>query len=356
MRSAGSTLLAKTLTLIDMSKRQAGCVAAAALLALAGGPAAAQQILRASPLGPPGHLLNSQVLRGWADAVNRATAGRVQVQILPQAVSPPTAVLAAVRSGQADVALLSNGASAEALPLNAMVEFAGQTPSAERSSVAYQRVLTRYPAMGDEFRDVEVLAVFTHGPGVLLLGERVAAPSSGDWPLTLHAGSQGAAAAGRALGAKVELAAGPAAKGLMSEGRADGTITALEALRGFGLAPLLKRVVTMEGGFYGAGFSLLANSARWQSLSAEDREAIRSVSGETLARLAGRAWDQADAQALQQAQAAQISVQPAPPAVTQRIQAASEARQREWITKLGILGTDGESALMEYREEATSTR
>lgn len=328
----------------------------AVVLVVAGSSATAQQVLRASPLGPPGHLLNSQVLRGWADAVNRATAGRVQVQILPQAVSPPTAVLAAVRSGQADVAIMSNGASAEALPLNAMVEFAGQTPSAERSSVAYQRVLNRYPAMGDEFKGVELLAVFTHGPGVLLLADKPWPPAADGTNLSLHAGSQGAAAAARALGAKVELAPGPAAKALMTDGKADGTITALETLQGFGLAPMLKRVVTMEGGFYGAGFSLLANSSRWQALSAADRAAIRSVSGEALARLAGRAWDQADAQALQQAQSAQIAVQPASPAIVQRIQAASEARQREWITKLGILGTDGENALAEYREEAAAAK
>lgn len=290
-------------------------------------------------------------MRSWAEAVATATAGRVKVELLPQAASPPTAVLAAVREGRADVSILSNGASETPLPLNALVEFAGQTPSAERASVAYQHVLTRFPALVDEFDGVEVLAVFTHGPGALLLAERDRAASGDLRGTTLLAAGAGAADAVRALGAKVQLAPAPAAKALLVERKVDGSVTAVETLDSFGLQPSIAEVDLMPGGFYSAGFSVLINRKRWESLSAEDRAAIRSVSGERLARLAGRAWDEADAAALQRARAAGVPVVTAPDALLRRVQAASDARRQAWLDGFGVEAIDARNASTEYRDE-----
>ena len=311
----------------------------------------ATQILRASPLGPPGHLLNRQVLRGWADAVRAATAGRVEIQVLPDAVAPPPKVLAAVRDGRADVAILSTGASETPLPLNGLVEFAGQTPNAERASIAYQRIVTRYPALGDEFEGVELLSVFTHGPGALLLAMRGRTATGQLQGTTLHAGSSGAANAVVALGAKPVMAPGPAAKGLLAEGKVDGTVTVVETLDGFGLAPNIAEVDVMPGGLYSAGFALVVNQKRWESISADDREAIRKVSGEVLAAQAGRAWDAADAQALRGARERGVPVVQTPEALQQRVRAASAAREQIWADGMGVFALDAKNALAEYREE-----
>jgi TRAP-type C4-dicarboxylate transport system substrate-binding protein len=311
----------------------------------------AQEVLRASPLGPPSHLLNSKVLKGWADAVAEATSGRVRVEILSQAVAPPLAVLAAVRAGKADVSIMSNGASRTPLPLNALVEFAGQTPNAECASVAYQRVVTRYPALADEFAGVEVLSVFTHGPGVLLLASRDAITAAGLPDVRLHAGGAGAANAVRSLGAEPIVAPGPGAKPLLAEGKVEGTVTSAEAIDGFGLMRDIKQVVTMPGGFYSAGFSLIVNRARWATLSPEDRAAITRISGETLARMAGRAWDTADSLSLREGRARDMTITEVPKALEQRILASSEAREKAWASAQGVLATDATNALAEYRDE-----
>ena len=316
--------------------------------------ALSQTVLKASPLGPPNHLLNAEVLRGWAEAVAQATQGRVRIEVLAQAVAPPPKVLGAVRNGAADVAILSTGASETPLPLNRLVEFAGQTVDAERASLAYQRVAARFPMVIDEFGGVDVLGVFTHGPGALLLSERGVALIETLPQATLHAGSNGAADVARALGAKVVRAPGPAAKGLLADGRVDGTITAIETLQGFDLLPHIRRVVVMPGGFYAAGFALIVNHDRWVALPAADRDAIVSVSGEAfdeaLARRAGQAWDRADAEAIRVARLQGVPVVEASPEMVKKIRSASLESENAWISGMGVLGTDARNALTEYRE------
>lgn len=338
----------------ESPSRVAALVLAAASALTVGVPlqAHAEDVLRASPLGPPGHLLNSEVLAGWAAAVGKATGGRVRVEILPRAVAPPPQLLGAIRDGAADVSIMSNGASATPLPLNGLVEFAGQTPSAERASVAYQHVVKRYPMLVDEFSGVEVLAVFTHGPGAMLLSEPGTAATGDLQAATLHAGGAGAAAAVRAVGAKVSMAPGPESKALLVERRVGGTITALETLDSFGLASNIKEIVLIPGGFYCAGFSLIANNARWAALAPDDRAAILGVSGEVLARSAGRAWDGADAEALRSAKAGGIAVVDAPAALVERVESASRAREQAWI---GAVPPEARNALAAYRDELRGT-
>lgn len=291
------------------------------------------------------------MLKGWAEAVDQATSGRVKVEILSQAVAPAPEVLDAIRAAKADVSVMSNGAHRTPLPLNALVEFAGQTSSAERSSVAYQHVFSRYPAMAEEFAGVEVLSVFTHGPGALLLSSRKTVDDTGLPKAELHAGSSGAADAVRALGANPTVAPGPGAKPLLAAGKVEGTVTSIEAIDGFGLAPQINQISMMRGGLYSAGFSLIFNKSRWDALKPEDRAAIMRISGESLARLAGRAWDAADTAAVDAARSRGVLISALPDAVEQRVRSDSSSRQKAWISAQGILSIDAKNALDEYRSE-----
>ncbi len=313
-------------------------------------PTAAEEVLRASPFGPPGHLLNRQVLASWAESVARATQGRVRVEILPQSVAPAPAIKSAIQRGLADVSLMSNGALTDAPALNALVEFAGQTPDAERASVAYQRIVQRYPAMVEEFEPLVLLGVFTHGPGVLMLNQP-APDARGMEKLTVHAGGAGAATAVRALGAQVLISPGPAARDLMEQGRAAGSMTPFDSYAGFDLARYVKAAVVMPGGFYNAGLSLVVNRERWDALPAADRAAIQGVSGEVLARAAGRAWDEGDARSRQRMQAEGVAVSGVDAGLSARLLAARTQQERAWIERRGVLAADAENALAEYREE-----
>lgn len=312
-----------------------------------------QTILKASPFGPPNHLLTKKILLGWAESVSLATEGRVRVELLPAAVAPPPAILNAVSSGAADVSLMSNGALTRKLPLNALVEFAGQTPSSEKASLAYQGIVQKYPALAGEFGDVQVLGVFTHGPGVLLLSRSGVAGQDDFSKLTINAGGAGGRAVAMDLGAKPVMSAHPPKPEVLAEGQADATVTTIDSYGSFNLAEAVKGVVTLPGGFYTAGFSMVANNAKWKSLEARDQAAIMKVSGPVLARLAGQAWDQGDAEATARIRSANVPVSELSPAQTARMAAAGEQRKKAWLDSLGSNAKDAEAALAEYRAEVS---
>ncbi len=326
---------------------------ALALAAAAWLPAfsAAQTVLRASPFGPPGHLLNKKILQGWAESVSLATDGRVKIEVLPGPVAAPPAILDAIKSGLADVSLLSNGALTTKLPLNSMVEFAGQTPNSETASLAYQGVVQRHPAFASEYGDVRLLGVFTHGPGVLLMSRSGAAGKNDFGALTINAGGAGGRAVAQDLGAKPVMSAHPPKPEVFAEGQADGTVTTIDSYSSFNIAELIKEVITMPNGFYTAGFALVANAARWNALEPRDQAAILKVSGVALARLAGKAWDAGDAEALQKVRGAGVPVSTLSPAQASRMAEAGERRKKAWLDSLGANAGDGAAAVSEYRAE-----
>lgn len=313
-----------------------------------------QTTLKASPFGPPNHLLTKKILLGWADSVNLATEGRVKVELLAAPVAAPPAILDAITAGAADVSLMSNGAITKKMPLNSMVEFAGQTPGSEKASVAYQQILQKYPAFAAEFGDVQVLGVFTHGPGVLLLSRSGLVGKDNFSALTINAGGAGGRAVALDLGAKPVMSAHPPKPEVLAEGQADGTITTIDSYGSFNLADAVKAVVTLPGGFYTAGFALVANNSKWETLEARDKAAILKVSGSTLARLAGQAWDQGDAQAKANILNAAVPVSQLSSPQVARMAAAGEQRKKVWLESLGSSAKNAEAALAEYRSEVSA--
>ena len=98
----------------------------------------------------------------------------------------------------------------------------------------------------------------------------------------------------RALGASAFVKPAPESYELLSSGVADGTFFPSESIISFKLGSVIKYATLFPGGFYSSAFGFFMNEDKWNKLSKEDQDAITSVSGEALARLAGKAWDAAD--------------------------------------------------------------
>ena len=80
----------------------------------------------------------------------------------------------------------------------------------------------------------------------------------------------------------------------MSGGVADGIQLPTESISFFKLDRIIKQGFIVDGGLYNVSMFVVINKRKWDSLDKIDQEAISSVSGEVLARLAGKAWDEAD--------------------------------------------------------------
>ena len=80
---------------------------------------------------------------------------------------------------------------------------------------------------------------------------------------------------------------------------ADGIQLPGESISFFKLDRIIKQGFIFDGGLYNVSMFLVINKKKWNKLSQEDKVAINSVSGEFLAKMAGKAWDKADAKGIE---------------------------------------------------------
>ena len=144
--------------------------AGGSLLALAAA-APAQTVLTASSWLAPTHTL-SETQKEWCAELEKKTTGKVKCNILPRAVSAPPGTFDAVRNGLADLSFTVQGYTPGRFVTTQMAEVAFLGNQSESTSVAFQRMYAKYPAIAAEHQGVKVLAVFTHGPGIVFNTKR----------------------------------------------------------------------------------------------------------------------------------------------------------------------------------------
>ena len=119
----------------------------------------------------------------------------------------------------------------------------------------------------------------------------------------------------------------------------------------FKLIPLIKHVTIVPEGLYNVSFVMLMNPAKWSQISEADRAAINKLSGEALARRAGKAWDATDAKSLKAMQEANIPIVTASPQFVAEIKSKTEGLEKTWIDKVKAKGVDGAAVLAALRSE-----
>ncbi|MGH6628385.1 MAG: TRAP transporter substrate-binding protein DctP, partial [Burkholderiales bacterium] len=115
---------------------------------------------------PPGHFLRAESAR-WAAEVEKATEGRVKVEIPAGSLAPPPQQLSAVKSGIADMAVMANVFLGRGAPLTQMSTMPFLVSDASAASVALWRVHEKHLAAKNEFKDVQLLSLFHFSPGYL---------------------------------------------------------------------------------------------------------------------------------------------------------------------------------------------
>lgn len=285
-------------------------IAFAAAAALFAGAAQAETKLTVANWLPPTHPLVSEVIVPMTEQIAEATGGEVVPEILPAPLGPPPAHYDFAVNGVADITFGVLGYSPGRFKTTNIAEIPFIGDSAEAVSVAYWRVWDEMLKDSGEFDDVKVLAVFTHGPGEIFLkdGDGSAVDMLSGTKLRVGGGIVHEVAT--TLGAvPVE---GPSSKAyeLLSQGVADGILFPYESVSFFNLIPQLTVGVSVPGGLYNTAFFIVMNKAKFESLPVDQQEAIDSVTGEALARMAGQMWDSADAAGLD-AMEGKIDVTPA---------------------------------------------
>lgn len=256
---------------------------------------AQETVLRLSNWLPASHPIVKDMVMPWAEQLKEATDGRVTVQILDAPLGPPPAHFDLAANGVADLTFSVHGYTPGRFSLTEIAELPFIGDSAETLSVAFQRLYESDLAAAGEHRSTKVIGVFTHGPGLLFTKGRPVTPLSSLSGAKIRIGNGVMGMLADDLGMVSIQAPSPQSYEILSSGVADGIFFPIESVPFFKIEALVDTALRAPGGLYNSSFFFVMNQAKYDSLSEEDRAAIDSISGETFSRMAGQAWDRADA-------------------------------------------------------------
>jgi TRAP-type transport system periplasmic protein len=324
-------------------------VVAGAVLALAH-PAAAQTTLTMSSWVSPQHHLTSTVLQGWAHEVEKATNGRVKLRMLPKHPSAPPGTFDAVRDGLVDLSYVTASYTPARHVLPLMAELPGSGDTSLVNSVAYSRIYWKHFHKVGEYRGVKLLGVFTHGPGQMFTKKPVAGIADVQG-LKIRTGGGVAEAVAKALGASAFVKPAPESYELLKSGVADGVFFPMESIISFKLDTVLEQATLFPGGMYSSAFGFFMNEDTWNKLPKQDQAAIEKISGEHIARLAGRSWDDADTRGFEVLKKSGVKIVHADAEFVAEVKKRSAAIVDDWIKQASAKGVDAARILAEFRDE-----
>jgi TRAP-type C4-dicarboxylate transport system substrate-binding protein len=322
-------------------------------LAIAG-EASAQKVLRVSTWLPSSHPIVADMIKPWAAEIERATTGRVRIQVMDAPLGPPPAQFDIVQTGQADIGYGVHGYTPGRFTLTKLAELPFLDNRAEALSVAYWRTHDRFLAKADEHKGVKLLSVFTHGPGHIFTTKWPIAGAADLRGLKIRVGGGVVNDVAKALGAVPLLEPSSKAYEILANGVADGIFFPHESVPFFKLDGVVKHGTIVPNGLYNTSFFLVMNQASFNGLSAEDQAALMSRSGEAFAKRAGATWDKADAAGLARMKSGGMDFQDLSPHALDAIRKTLAPIEMAIIAEVSAKGVDGKAGLELIRTEAAA--
>ncbi|MEJ8473178.1 TRAP transporter substrate-binding protein [Roseibium algae] len=321
----------------------------ATLLALGLTTTASQaETIRYAHFMPAQSWQQSIMFEAWADAVDEASGGELDVKIFPaQTLGKAPAGYDNAKNGVADIAWTVQGYTAGRFPLSQIMELPGLFKRAEVGSCAFQKLYDS-GALNEEYKDTHVLFVHTHGPGQLHMGDKPVKALSDLKGMKLR---RPTAVIGTLLGEldaePVGLPA-PAIYENLERGVIDGYMLTWESVEAFRLAELTK--YHTDFGFYSLAFVTTMNKRKYEGLSEKEKAAIDANSGMKWSLIAGKGYDEADAEAIKSLEASS-EIFEIPEAEMTEWQAAADRAKAIYLSELdgkGLPGTETYETIKGY--------
>lgn len=297
------------------------------------------------------HPVNTEIYIPWMEAIEKDSNGRIKFKRLPKAVASPPAHLAAVRTGQADVAFTVHGYSPKAFAAYLLAELPLIGDTAVGTSIALQRTHEKFLADKGFYKGVHVIGMNTHGPGLLhhrtkhilapddMAGQKIR--NGGPIPLKIVEAWGGVAIRQ------------PSTKSyeILSTGVADGITFPYESVTSFNITNLVPYSTYIPGGLYSSGHYLVMNAKKYARLSAEDKAIVDKHSGVAFARRAGEGWDRLNEKGRADAVAAGNKLIDAPEALVEAVRKLNETFEADYIAGANAAGVDGAEVLGYFKAE-----
>jgi TRAP-type transport system periplasmic protein len=334
-----------------ISKRQFIQAASAAGLAASGlAQAQTASTLRFHQMLPPQATIPARAIAPWIAKVEKESGGRLKIQQFNamQLGGTPAQLFDQARDGVADITWTVLGYTAGRFNRCEVFELPFMTSGAETSSRAFQEYVEKF-AM-EEFKDVKLICVHTHGAGLFHTKEPV--DSMDDLRgMKIRGGSRVISNMLTKLGATPVGMPVPAVTDALSKGTIQGTTIPWEVAPSLKVQELVKNHTTFAGkqGLYTQTFAVSMNKAAYDKLPADLKKVIDDNSGMAAATMFGKAMDEGDKIGFDIAKKAGNRIIALDIAETQRWKRTASTVETDWIKEMQGKGLDGAKLIAEAR-------
>src|SRR5918996_1786967 len=289
---------------------------------------------------PARHVQHRLMLEPFKKELEEKSKGRIKVTIHPGgALAPAPAHYENVVAGAFDIGWTLQGYTPGRFPLSAIVEMPFLWSSAQEATRVFWQLFEEVPALQNEYRDVKVLATWTHDLGQLYTTSKPVRTLEDLRGLKIRAPGPVQVSMLRALGAvPVTMPAGEIYDAL-ERGVVDGLVIGLSAIKGFRLDQLVKHAT--RANLYVAAMIVAMNQQSYKKLSAEDRALLDSLTGRRMALLGAKNYDDEADDGMDALKKAKANIYQLPPAEMGRWKQATAQVSREWVKEMESKGRPG---------------
>ncbi len=328
---------------MTITRRSCLALGTAAALALGAHGVAAQEVtLRLHQFLPAQANVPAQVLIPWAEKVMAESDGRIEIQHFPamQLGGTPPELVDQVIDGVADIVWTVPGYTPGRFPRTEVFELPFIMSEAEATSRAYWH-LAEETMLDQDFRDMKILAVWVHGPGVIhsadpvesledMEGLKVRGPTR---IITRMLENLGATPVGMPV---------PAIPESLSKGVVEAAVIPWEVTSALKVPELVENHTEFGGAsLYTTAFILAMNQAAYDALPDDLKAVIDANSGADTSAWAGKTMQGADGPSRQAAVDLDNNIIELSSEEVARWQAAAAPTVDAWIAEMNEKGLDG---------------
>lgn len=305
---------------------------------------AADVTLKLHQMLPPQATIPAKVLEPWAKKVEADSKGRIVVELYPsmQLGGRPSDLVDQVKDGVIDLTWTLFGYTPGRFPKSEAFELPFMVTTAEATSLAFQDYYEKN--LKDELKDYHVLAVHTHGPGLIhTIASRPVKSLDDMKGLKLRGTSKVVNQMLEAMGASPIGMPVTAVPESLSKSVIDGTVVPWEVTPSIKIAELAPNHTQFSGknGLYTGTFFFAMNKDSYAAMPDDLKKIIDANSGKELARLFGQAMDAGDKRGAELATKAGNTTITLDEAETAKWKAQGEAVTKKWIADMDAKGLNG---------------
>jgi len=328
-------------------------LAAVAALALSAPGASAQTVIRYSNWLPPSLFLWKDILVPWAAEVEKATQGRVKIEVAPKVVGTAASQFDVLVDGLADAAYVNASYTPGRFPAAELAELPLGGENAEVMSPAFDRTYRKHLEKLNEFKGVHILSIFTITPLQVFTKDGKAIKTVEDFKgLKLRSPNPTTTHVMELTGAVPIHKSSTEAFEMLASGLIDGQMTIANTIPGFNQLNLLKHVTIIPGGVANSVNMVAINAGKWKQISAADQKAIMEVSGEKLAHSVGAGYVKADVEAYDTMLKAGYTINKVDAAFVAKISEVLKPVEGAWIKRATEKGVPNPADLLaKFRAE-----